>query len=131
MRPACKQWANGDIEAAQLFEWLYLTRHENHEEHEEHHGMIANTECLRPGTVLHGGIDLDVHANELERSALGRGLKLLSERGYIGADNRRGFGKISAQLENAPNPEVYENYLLSKKDDIRNYLTRLGAICIQ
>lgn len=128
LKPACKQWATGETDVSQLFEWLYLTRREDHEEHEEHHGMIANTECLKTGTVLHGGIDLDVHANELERSALGRGLKLLAERGYIGAENRRGFGKVKIDLGNAPDPTPYETYLAEKKDEIKNYLISLGAI---
>lgn len=128
LKPSCKQWANGETDVSQLFEWLYLTRHENHEEHEEHHGMIANTECLKTGTVLYGGVDLDVHASELERSALGRGLKLLSERGYIGAENRRGFGRVNIELGNAPDPIMYEQYLETKKDEIKDYLTRLGAL---
>lgn len=128
LKPACKQWANGETDVSQLFEWLYLIRREDHEEHEEHHGMIANTECLKAGTVLHGGIDLDVHTNELERAALGRGLKLLAERGYIGAENRRGFGRVKIELENSPDPATYENYLAGKKEEIKDYLTRLGAI---
>ncbi|MBI5056974.1 MAG: hypothetical protein HZB61_10210 [Nitrospirae bacterium] len=128
LRPSCKQWGNGEVDAAQLFEWLYLTRREDHEEHADHSGMIANTECLRAGTVLYGGIDLDVHANELERSALGRALKLLAERGYIGAENRRGMGRVSVNIENAPTPEPYEKYLSEQKNNIAEYLEKLGAI---
>lgn len=128
LRPACKQWANGETEVSQLFEWLYLTRHENHEEHEEHHGMIANTECLRAGVRLYGGIDIDLHASELERSALGRGLKLLKERGYIGAESRRGFGRVQTEIVNAPAPELYEAYVKENAEKIKTYLTTLGAL---
>lgn len=130
LRPVCKQWGTGDTDLAQLFEWLYLTRREDHEEHTDHSGMIANTECLRAGTTLAGGVDLDCHANELERAALGRGLKLLKERGYLGAENRRGFGKVALSYENAPDPAPYETYLAEHQSAIIAYLERLGAICI-
>jgi hypothetical protein len=128
LRPSCRQWGNGDREAGELFEWTYLTRREDHEEHEEHHGMIANTECLKAGTVLIGGIDVDMHAMPLERSALGRGLELLVERSHIGAENRRGLGRVEISSPDAPDPEPYKAYLADQKQTIISYLSELGAI---
>jgi hypothetical protein len=130
LRPACRQWGNGETETAQLFEWLFLTRREDHEEHPvgDHSGMIANTECLRAGVELRGGIDIDTHASELERSALGRGLALLAERGALGAENRRGLGRVAIELEGAPDPGLYVAYLAEAKETILEYLEELGAI---
>ncbi len=127
-RPRCRQWGNGDIDAGELFEWLYLTRREDHEEHEAHHGMIATTECLKAGTLLYGGIDMDMHAMPLERSALGRGLQLIREKGYIGAENRRGLGRVEFDMVNVPDPTTYVEYLQENKDDILKYLKDLGAV---
>ena len=130
LRPECKEWGNGEIPAAQLFEWTYLTRREDFEGHEDgdNASMIANTECLRAGIVLHGGIDIDTHISDLERSALGRGLELLQQKKHIGAEGRRGFGKIQAEFTNAPNPKPYDDFLAEKKETILQYLTELGAL---
>lgn len=128
MRPACKQWGNGDIEASNLFEWLYLTRHEDHEEHEENHSMIATTEALKAGTILHGGIDLDRLATDIEKSALGHGLQLLAKSGYIGAENRRGLGRVKVEWDAIPSPDPYKAYLQSTREVILQYLSDLGAI---
>jgi len=127
-RPACRQWGNGDIDVGELFEWLYLTRRDDHEDTVDHRGMIASTECLRAGTSLLGGIDVDGYAMPLERSALGRGLQLVAERGYIGAENRRGVGRVSIECENAPDPSEYREYLENNKRTILSYLEALGAV---
>lgn len=131
LRPVCKQWGNGTIEAGELFEWLYLTRREDHEGHTEHHGMIANTECLRAGTVLYGGIDMDMHSTPLEKAALGRGLQLMTEKGYLGAENRRGLGRVEIVMDGAPNPDPYTEFLTEQKDAILSYLTTLDAVSIE
>ena len=131
MRPACYEWNNGETKVGQLFTWEYLTRREDHEGHEDgdNASMIANTECLKAGTVLYGGIDTDTHISDMERSALGRGLALLSEKGVIGAESRRGFGRVSAEFKNAPDPKLYDDYLVNNKDKIMSYLAELGALC--
>ncbi len=130
LRPRCVEWATGDIPSAQLFEWTFLTRREDHEAHSDHHGMIANTECLRTGCVLDGGIDIDTHASDLERSAIGFGLELMTRRGMLGAENRRGLGQIDLSFENLPDSAPYLDFLRSEKDRIRAYLDEIGALDI-
>jgi hypothetical protein len=133
LRPECEEWANGTIKASELMTWEFLTRREDFEGHEdgENESMIANTECLKAGVSLRGGIDLRGHASDIERSALGKGLVLLAERGFIGAESRRGFGKVEISAENAPDKSLYETYLVENKSGIKAYLESLGALCTQ
>lgn len=128
-RPQCKQWSNGEADASELYTWEFLTRREDHEGHEdgENAAMIANTECLKSGVVLDGGIDLRYHASELERSALGLGITLMINRGFIGADSRRGMGKVKIEAENVPDKALYEDHLKANKDDILSYLKEISA----
>lgn len=130
LRPCCHEWGSGKIPAAQLMEWTFLTRRDDYEgrgEDEAHAGMIANTECLKSGSRLSGGIDFDNHICELEMSALGCGLALLSSRGMLGAENRRGLGKVQLKIENAPDPAPYIDYLNDNKTTILDYLLEIGA----
>lgn len=129
-RPRCAEWGSGETPVASLMEWTYLTRREDHEGHadDSHSGMIANSECLRAGTVLDGGLDIHDHATDVERSAIGRGLELLAERGWLGAENRRGLGQVSIALESAPGSDVYTACLADNKDKILDYLETIGAI---
>jgi len=129
LRPICREWGNGGtLSADELLCWLYLTRREDHEEHEEHSGMIATTECLRSGAEMEGGIDISDHTSELSRAALGLGLRLLAERGYLGAQNRQGYGRCNITVANAPDPAPYEKFLAEKKADIIAYLQSIGAL---
>ncbi len=130
LRPECIEWANGKSSAGALFEWTYLTRREDHEQHAEgnHSGMIVNVETLRSGTRLHGGVDISKHATDIESACISRGLNLLADRGYIGAENRRGFGKVMVETHNLPDPDVYDSYLSDKKDLILAFLQEIGAI---
>lgn len=132
-RPECYEWSSGEIKASELMTWEFLTRREDFEGHEdgENKSMIANTECLKAGVVLHGGIDIRGHASNLERSVIGKGLSLLAERGFIGADSRRGFGKVNIELQNSPDKGLYEKYLSENKSEIKKYLEELGALCTQ
>ncbi len=108
--------------------WEFLTRREDHEEHLVHHGMIANTETMRPGAVLDGGVDHDNAIAELELSALGRGLRLLADRGMLGAENRRGMGKVRIEFQGLPDPAPYDAFLAEHKDEILKYLGSIGAL---
>ncbi|MDP2402172.1 MAG: hypothetical protein Q8M66_09345 [Actinomycetota bacterium] len=128
-RPACVEWSNGQSSVNELFEWCFLTRREDHEGHDDdkNSSMIANTECIKQGVVLTGGIDTDQHISELELSALGRGLMLMQKKGYIGANSNRGFGKVAVEIENCPSPELYDNYLSDNKESIIAFLEKLGA----
>ncbi len=130
-RPECEEWSNGTIKASELMTWEFLTRREDFEGHEdgENKSMNANTECLKTGVKLHGGVDIRGHASELERSVIGKGLSLLAEHGVLGADSRRGFGKVNIETEGAPDKTLYETYLAENKESIRKYLEALGAVC--
>jgi len=134
LRPRCREWGTGDVRADELIEWVFLTRrddHEGHQEDDDHAGMIATSEVLKAGTVMDGGIDVGGHATSLERACLGRGLHLLADRGLLGADNRRGIGKVRIVSDAIPDPAEYDSYLSAHKTDILAYLHRLGALCEQ
>lgn len=128
LRPLCREWGTGPAAAAELMAWEFLTRREDHEEHAEHHGMIANTEVLRSGAEIEGGIDTDNGMPEIERSALARGLTLLQARGKLGAENRRGFGKVKIELTGLPEAGPYEDFLRKRRGEVLAYLKELGAL---
>ncbi|MFA4871296.1 MAG: hypothetical protein WC623_24065 [Pedobacter sp.] len=130
MRPCCREWGTGENPSASLFEWTYLTRREDHENHEsgDNASMIANSECLKSGTILLGGIDTSDHLTEIEMSCLGMGLKLLQEKGYLGAENRRGFGQVKLEVTNCPDEDIYVEYLRDNKENIIKYLIEIGGI---
>lgn len=128
LRPVCAEWGTGPRPVAELLGWEYLTRREDHEEHIEHHGMIATTEILKAGTVLEGGLDHDDAIGPLERAALGRGLQLLIDRGRLGAENRRGLGRVVITAERLPDPAPYDVYLVEHKAEILAYLDSVGAL---
>ncbi len=127
LRPVCAEWGTGTTPVAEMMTWEFLTRREDHEDHAEHHGMIANTEVLRAGAELEGGIDMDSCMSEIERSALGCGLKLLAARGMLGAENRRGFGRVLLDIQGAPDAAPYETWLAEHKPAIIDYLDKIGA----
>jgi hypothetical protein len=129
-RPVCKEWGTGNIVAGELFEWTYLTRREDHENHaqDENSSMIVNTECLRAGTILNGGIDVSNHMTEIEASCLGMGLKLLQANGYLGAENRRGLGKVRIDIENLKDSSLYESFLKDSAINILKYLAEILGI---
>lgn len=143
LRPVCREWGFPDARpAVELFGWEFYTRRDDHEGRGEeqvdtatgevaeqaHRGMIVQTECLRPGTALVGGIDIDTHANDLERAALGLGLRLLTERGMLGASNRQGWGKVHLTHDGAPDPAPYLADLEARRDAILTYLGDIGAL---
>lgn len=128
LRPVCAEWGTGDRPAAELMAWEYLTRREDFENHIEHHGMIANTEVLRVGAELEGGVDHDDAIPAIEVAALGRGLQLIMDRGFLGAENRRGFGRVAITATGLPDPAPYDAFLAAKKSDILAYLDSIGAL---
>lgn len=128
LRPVCAEWGTGESSISELMAWEYLTRREDYEDHTEHHGMIASTEVLRTGARLEGGIDHDGAMDAIERAALGRGLTLLAARGFLGAENRRGLGRVTLTIDGAPSPDAYDEFLRDRKDAIREYLLSVGAI---
>ena len=129
-RPRCKEWGTGTEPAQSLFVWEFLTRRDDNEQrtqNEDHQGMIANTECLRTGTILDGGIDLSKHIAELEKSALGFALDQLPD-SYIGGGNRRGFGRISIKRNDALNAEQYKDFIANNTTSILDWLHSINAI---
>lgn len=128
LRPVCREWGTGERPVAELMSWEYLTRREDHEDHLVHHGMIANTEVMRAGTVLEGGIDYDDCTTDIERAALGRGVQLLAARGMLGAENRRGLGRVRIEVGRCPDPAPYDEFLAQQKDGILRYLESIGAL---
>ncbi len=128
LRPRCKEWGNGDADAAKMMEWTYLTRREDLETHDEHSGMIATTETIKAGAKLEGGIDIDLHCQPIERAALARGLLLIQQRGRIGAENRRDLGSVAIEFRDIPDPALFDQFLASRKTDILKYLEDTKAI---
>jgi len=128
LRPECREWGGSELPASSLLMWEYLTRREDFEDHAENHSMIATTECLKPGVTLTGGIDHDAASTHLERACLGLGLMLLAEHGALGAENRRGLGRVTIEAESAPDPQPYLEALAQDEKLIRSYLTSVGAI---
>lgn len=128
LRPVCHEWGTGERPVAELLTWEYLTRREDHEAHLVNHSMIADTELLRAGTELEGGVDHDNAMPAIERAALGRGLALLVEQGKLGAATRRGFGRVRIAVSDLPDPQPYDDYLSANMRDILGYLGELGAL---
>jgi len=136
LRPVSYEWGNGTKPVCELFDWLFLTRREDNEGHEdgENASMIANTEVLKAGTELIGGVDLRVRRmSKVEQSCLALGLKLFQEKGQLGAETRRGLGKVNIEYnlntdEINLDPQPYLDFLEKEKDTIIAYLLALGAI---
>lgn len=131
LRPRCKEWGTGSARAESLFDWCFLTRRDDHEGRSAEDGnksMIANTEVLRPGTVLDGGIDEDGHASELEKAALRHALTIFASRGYLGAESRRGFGKCSITLTMPESSTSWSSWVMEHRAEILAYLDAINAL---
>lgn len=132
-KPRCQEWNSGDLPAAELFTWEFLTHKDDMErpkgEKKSSVQMIANTECLELGTILDGGIDILEHPNEIERACIGKGLALLQEKGKLGAENRRAFGNVKIEYPNGiPDATPYDEYMVENKETILAYLESIGAL---
>lgn len=133
-RPRCRQWGTGEQDVSELFDWVYLTRHEDYEawgtgeEDDAHTGMIANTEVLKAGVILDAGICIGDHISDVERACLGRGLELLREAGRLGAQNARGLGQVAIEVGNCPDAAAYGAYLAEHKAEILDFLASIKAI---
>lgn len=128
LRPRCKEWGSGDSSAAELMGWEYLTRREDREEHEDNHSMIANTEVLKAGVFLDGGITLDEATTSIERACIWRAVDLLVARGQIGAENRRGLGRVEIKASKASDAGGYDEDLMARRDVLVDYLRSIEAI---
>lgn len=128
LRPVCREWGTGAIGVDQLLEWEFLTRRDDLVTSTDNKSMIANTEVLRAGTELEGGIDIDTVMTAIERSVLGKGIELLQAHGFLGASSRRGFGKCVMEFSNVPGAEEYETLLKDKGSEITAYLKDIDAL---
>jgi hypothetical protein len=145
--PQCKELSTGTFSAPELMCWEFLTKRDDFEgrssaseikkkkesdndvdESESNKSMIVNTECLRANVVLEGGVDISRHTTEIETGALGQGLKMLQELGYLGAGKRRGVGNCIIQYSNIPDEKPYLSFLEKEKDNILLYLKDIGAL---
>ncbi|MHA1601797.1 MAG: hypothetical protein ACTSUI_02205, partial [Promethearchaeota archaeon] len=73
-------------------------------------------------------VDISLHASEIEKGALAKGLQLLQEKGHIGAENRRDLGGARIEIEGLPDVAPYENFLKEKKSEIFKFLHKIEAI---
>jgi hypothetical protein len=128
LRPRCIEWGVGDMPISELLSWEYLTRREDNEAYIDNNSMIVNTEVLKPGVVLDGGIDFDHSITTLEKAALYKGLALLKEKAILGADNRRGFGRIKLLYQPTFSSIEYDDWLNDHKDEILAYMISIGAL---
>lgn len=128
--PNCVEWGTGDKSYHEMIDWQFLTRREDYEGYEkgEHSGMIANTECICAGVTFSSGIDYGLHVSDVEKSCISKGLELMRDYGYIGAESRRGFGKIKLEYDGTVDSRFYDEYLSQKKDDILQYLKDISAL---
>ena len=114
-----------------LIGWEFLTRREKLEARAagEHHGMITQTEVVKPGTEFRGGFNIHLNvANKEERGCLAHGINLLIERGYLGAQNARGLGQVKFEVENLPNPQPYLDHIEKRKAETMEFLKAIGAL---
>lgn len=128
LRPRSIEWGSGERSCSDLMAWLYLTRREDLETHTDHSGMIATVETLKAGTILDGGITVSLHATDLERGALARGMELLAIRGRLGAENRRDLGGVKLEFTGLPDSGPYVAWLAENGETIREYLKTIGGI---
>ena len=129
LRPVCREHAGGTHAIDELIEWSYFTRRDDREERgDEHAGMIVSLECLRAGTVLVGGVDVEGCATPLERACLGHGLRLLAEYGRLGGGNARGYGSCRIEGDGWPDPAPYLAHVRERRDAILDYLAAVGAL---
>jgi len=128
--PECAEYGTGDLHEFDLMTWNFITRRDDDEDRpldEKSHAMIANTECLKAGTVLHGGIDYHLIATDVELSCVGKGLELWRDYGFFGAANRHGLGEIRLEFD-APSGDLYESYIADNKAKILQYFEDIGGI---
>jgi hypothetical protein len=128
--PECYEWGTGTKSYYDYLDWQFLTRREDYENYEkdEHSGMIANTECICAGVNFTSGIDYRIHISELEKSVIGKGLELMAQYGYLGAENRRGFGKAIIEYSGAESGKAYDEYLAENTPVILSYLNEITAL---
>jgi len=145
LRPECVEWGNGSIPVQELFDWRFSTRHDTYEgrinkstakEQSSDDGntsMLVNTEVLKEGSILEGGINVSPHITEVEKGALDLALQIMKAKGRFGGKKHRGHGLLEIQYSDITKralvlyPEPYLTYLSSNKKTILAYINKIGA----
>lgn len=145
LRPVCAEYGTGRKSVDEMLSWEFGTtpdpladvsvsktaakKSEDDGDDSQHanSSMIYAFQTLKVGTVLEGGFDLSLHANEIERSCLGKGILLLQQRGKFGAKGNKGFGGCEIICENMPDHAVYDGYIQEYRDDMIKYIEEIGA----
>ena len=128
-RPQCKQWGGSDLDANDLFCWVYGTNRDDDEDRSDGTtAMIYDIECLKPGTVLKGGIDFKKSASDIEKSAVTRGLEIMKKTAYIGAGGAVGQGSVEMIFNAHTDGDLYAEYITSRKNEIIDFMNSFGAL---
>ena len=130
LRPHCREWGNGERPASELFAWEFLTRRDDYEgrtEDDDTSAMIAETEVLKPGTQMTGGIDID-DLPAAWTAPVSDAACSYSPKPASSAQRTRGLGKVRIEYDGAPDHEEYDQFLADNRAAILDYLEGLGAL---
>ncbi len=87
-------------------------------------GIKPRTGYIASGTPLMGWLELDSNLTDVEYGILGRGLRLLCDRGLLGGQSHIGFGRADIQIVTGELDEsAYENWLRSNQKSMVALLT--------
>lgn len=145
LRPECREWGNGQTPVHELFDWRFMVRLDNYEgriskaeakKQERRDGNISlpvNTEVLKEGTYLEGGLNIGKHAQPMECAALAKGLQILQQQGVFGGKKHRGHGLLEIQYTDRDDrplnldSQPYDAFLRDRRADILRYIREIGA----
>lgn len=145
MYPVCSEYGTGDKSVDEMLGWEFGTtpdplseisvskaaakknKDEGGEEQHANSSMIYSFQTIKAGVTIEGGFKVLGHANEIEKSCLGKGILLMQQRGKLGAKNNRGFGGCEITCENRPDHEPYDSYVQEHKAEMCKYIEEIGA----
>jgi hypothetical protein len=122
--------AHGDetIHAEELVEEISQVRHVDREMQDPAASgvtpMPVTMESIAPGTVLESTLLFAGHASDLERSAIGHALSLVT---CLGGKGGSGFGRVRMIGSTGLDPEPYRAWLAGERDSIRAAIEKLAA----
>ena len=88
--------------------------------------MKIEFEVFISGTAFNHSFTLS-YANELEAACLGQAIALWASMPYIGGKSSSGYGHVSPEYPDAPDPRPYLDYLSESGDKVREALDGLSA----
>ena len=86
--------------------------------------LAVTMESIAPGTVLESTLLFAGHASDLERSAIGHALSLVT---CLGGKGGSGFGRVRMIGSTGLDPEPYRAWLAGERDSIRAAIEKLAA----